>query len=158
MKKLKIYIETSVWNFLIADDAPEKREITEKFFEEIAEGKYEIYISEAVELEIAAAPPDKKLRLLEEIQKRKPEMLDESLESRKLALSYIEKGLLSNKHIADLSHIAIATVNDLDIVLSWNMRHMVKIATIAKANAINKLNGYHEIRIHTPEEVIENGD
>jgi hypothetical protein len=111
-----------------------------------------------VALEIAAAPPDRKRRLLEEIEKHKPEMLDESLEARNLAFSYIDNGLLSHKHITDLSHIAIATVNDLDIVVSWNMRHMVKITTIAKANAINKIQGYHEIKIHTPEEVIEDGD
>jgi hypothetical protein len=49
MRKPKLYLETSVWNFLFADDAPEKKKATEKFFSEVKAGKYEIFISETVE-------------------------------------------------------------------------------------------------------------
>jgi len=45
MKKLKLYLETSVWNFYFADDAPEKKEATIQFFEQVKKGKYEIYLS-----------------------------------------------------------------------------------------------------------------
>jgi len=56
MKRLKIYIETSVWNFLFADDAPEKKDVTEKFFSILVESKYELYASEVVLAEIDDAP------------------------------------------------------------------------------------------------------
>ncbi|MDH5684178.1 MAG: PIN domain nuclease, partial [candidate division WOR-3 bacterium] len=52
MKKLKLYLETSVWNFLLADDTPELQDITLKLFNEIAAGKYEIFISDLVITEI----------------------------------------------------------------------------------------------------------
>jgi hypothetical protein len=45
MKRLKLYLETSVWNFLFADDAPDKKAATEKLFSEIENGKYAIFIS-----------------------------------------------------------------------------------------------------------------
>ncbi len=48
MRKPKVYIETSVWNHLFADDAPKERADTEALFNEIAAGGYEIYISELV--------------------------------------------------------------------------------------------------------------
>ncbi len=48
MKKPQLYIETSVWNFYFADDAPEKKEITYTFFNKIKESEYEIFISDTV--------------------------------------------------------------------------------------------------------------
>jgi hypothetical protein len=44
LRKLKLYIETSVWNFYFADDAPEKKEITREFFDMVFKGAYDIYI------------------------------------------------------------------------------------------------------------------
>ncbi|MEW5947577.1 MAG: hypothetical protein AB1742_15415 [bacterium] len=52
MKKLKLYIETSVWNFLFADDAPEEKAVTERLFKDVEAGKYDIFISETVNVEI----------------------------------------------------------------------------------------------------------
>ncbi len=48
MRKPQLYLETSVWNFYFADDAPEKREITRRFFEKIKQDEYEVFISDAV--------------------------------------------------------------------------------------------------------------
>jgi hypothetical protein len=48
VKRLVIYLDTSVLNFLFAEDAPEKRDITLEFFEGVSQGKYEVYISDAV--------------------------------------------------------------------------------------------------------------
>jgi len=48
MKKPQLYLETSVWNFYFADDAPEKKEITHTFFKKIKKGEYEIFVSDVV--------------------------------------------------------------------------------------------------------------
>ena len=70
MRKLKIYLDTSVINFLFADDVPEKKDITKSLFEEIAQGKYEVYISELVIAEInKTKDEEKKSKLLKIIQK-----------------------------------------------------------------------------------------
>ena len=75
MKRLKIYIETSLWNFLITKDSPHKREITEQFFKEISEGKYEIFISDFVVDEINRASERKRSDMRELIQKYEPARL-----------------------------------------------------------------------------------
>ncbi len=64
MKKLKLYLETSVWNFYFADDAPEKKEITLPFFDEIKQGEYEIFISDMVIDEVLRAGLGKRLELI----------------------------------------------------------------------------------------------
>ncbi|MBI5194330.1 MAG: hypothetical protein HZA08_12945 [Nitrospirae bacterium] len=64
MKKPQLYIETSVWNFYYADNAPEKKEITSTFFNKIKEGEYEIFISDTVIEEIGSADDDKRLLLM----------------------------------------------------------------------------------------------
>jgi hypothetical protein len=73
MKKLKLYIDTSVWNFIYADDAPEKQEVTKMFFENIDD--YDIYISNIVLEEIEQADIQKRKKLEELLVKYKPKVL-----------------------------------------------------------------------------------
>jgi len=65
----------------------------------------------------------------------------------------MEGGVVPVRFRDDAVHIAVAVVNDLDVVVSWNLEHMVKLRTRTRVNAINRLNGYKEIEICTPEEV-----
>ncbi|MCL1834311.1 MAG: hypothetical protein FWG49_07405 [Leptospirales bacterium] len=71
---------------------------------------------------------------------------------------YIEEGIIPQKYRADGLHIAIATVNDLDIIVSMNFRHIVKRKTILTTGKINNLNGYRAIEIYSPMEIIEDED
>lgn len=158
MRKPRLYLETSVWNFLFADDAPEKKAATEKFFKEVEEGKYEIYISEAVRAEIAVAPADKRKLLFKVIRKHAPATLEWDENVEYLADMYIENGVLSGKHYTDLIHLAYATVNGIFALISWNLNHLVKMKTINLGNAVNLANGYPEVQIYTPEQVIEHED
>jgi hypothetical protein len=77
MKKLKFYVETSVWSFLFDDDSPEKKAATGKFFKEVESGKYEIFISEMVNAEIRDAPDAKRKLLHQMTEKYGAIMLDE---------------------------------------------------------------------------------
>jgi len=85
MKKLKLYLETTIWNFLFADDAPEKKRITEQLFREIAGGKYEIFISELVTAEINDAPVNKRDKLREKIQLYDPKELTSNQDVEELS-------------------------------------------------------------------------
>jgi hypothetical protein len=69
---------------------------------------------------------------------------------------YLERGIFPIKYRDDALHIAIASVHDMDIVISWNMEHMVKLKTRREVRAVNILEGHNEIEICTPLEVIEN--
>jgi predicted nucleic acid-binding protein len=154
MRQLRFYIETSVWSMLLADDVPERKAATETFFSEVARNNFEIYISEVVITEInKTRDPDKRRKLLSLIERYNPEFLEINEEVRELTHDYIERGLLSASHTADILHLAVSTVNDLDVVISWNLKHLVKRSTRIITNSVNRLNGYKDIEICRPEEV-----
>ena len=153
MKKLKLYIETSVWNFLFAEDAPEKMRDTKRFFEEVASGEYELFISELVIEEIDDAPELLKSRLLAAIADLEPEKLEITGEIRQLASKYAESRVVPQKAYRDIVHLAAATVNNIDFLVSWNLAHIVRMKTKVGINAVNATEGYRDIQICTVMEV-----
>lgn len=151
---MKIYLESSVPNFLFADDAPEKQRITKKFFE-IEIRKHDVFISQLVLDEIKQAPQEKSEKLHKSLPKHIFKVLDVTNECKNLADKYVEAKIIPSKFKNDALHISIAVLNNMDILVSWNMKHIVKVKTIVGVNQINKKLGYKEILINTPEEVIE---
>lgn len=155
MKKLKLYLETSVFNFAFAEDAPKERDVTLKFFDEI--NQYEIYISEVVIEEISRTPQEgKKRQLLGLIDKYEPVQLPFDESTKILANRYIQEEIIPRKYQEDAFHIAIASVNNLDALISWNFTHIVKLKTKIKVAGINTLMGYKELELYSPLEVLEN--
>ena len=154
MKKLKLYIETSVWNFLISEDVPLEREITKKLFNQIDSGIFEIYVSEMVYVEIEKAPSEIKQKLKKLIEEYKPVNLSYNKQVEYLAEKYIDEKIVPIRYNADIIHVAYAVVYNLDVVVSWNLEHLVKLKTRLKVNGINKKEGFKEIEICTPREVI----
>ena len=71
-----------------------------------------------------------------------------------LAEKYIDEGVIPVRHRDDALHIAIATVNNFDVIVSWNFEHMVKTKTRREVQGVNTLMGYRFIDIATPTEVI----
>jgi len=67
---------------------------------------------------------------------------------------YLQEGVVPAKFRDDARHIAVAVVNELDAVISWNYRHMVNIVTKRRVNAVNLKTGYKQIEILSPEEVL----
>jgi predicted nucleic acid-binding protein len=155
MKKIRYYLETSIFNFLFADDSPDKKELTESFFQKIEKEELEIYISEIVIDEINKASEPKKGQLLELIKKYSPIFLPVDQDVKDLAQKLIEEKVIPEKYIDDALHISVAVVNNLDILMSWNFQHIVKVKTRVEVNAISKLLRYNGIEICSPEEVIE---
>jgi hypothetical protein len=155
MTKLRIYIETSVWNFLFANDALEKKLVTEKFFDPRSIAKYGLYISDVVLAEISDAPIGKRDILMGAVKQHEPEILHIDDEIRKVAEAYLENGLLSPKQSNDILHLAFATVNGLDIILTWNMKHLVKRKTQLIVDGTNRMLGYRGLEIRTPGELME---
>jgi predicted nucleic acid-binding protein len=94
MKKLVIYLDTSVINFLFADDAPEKRDITNEFFQEVAKGKFDVYISDAVIDEISRASEDKKEKLMKVIADYGIQFFEITDDALNLGKKLIERGII----------------------------------------------------------------
>lgn len=155
MKKVKYYLDTTVYNFVFAEGDASKKAITLKLFGDlplIAEG---VYISEEVIREISRSPEPRKSQLEELLRQNNPLLLEIDAETEELAERYIREGIIPIRYRSDALHIAAAVVNGIDVIVSWNFEHIVKLKTRVIVNGVNRLLGYHEIEICSPEEVIE---
>lgn len=162
MKKLVIYLDTSVINHLFAADAPDLQAATIEFFENfVSSRRYEIFVSTIVVDEIMKTNnPNKRQVLLDVISKYQLDILifdNERLEVMDLAKHYIQNGIIPEKKAEDALHIAIATVYEMDVLLSWNFKHMANINKEYAVHTVNFSMGYVKpLRLLTPFEVIGN--
>lgn len=67
-----------------------------------------------------------------------------------LAKKYVAKQIVPAQYISDGFHLAIATVNKLDVLVSWNCKHLVNLKTKREANIINRRQGYKDIELAEP--------
>ena len=152
-RKLRIYLDTSVVSTIDAPHLPDKEAITQEFFRMMAEQPedFEVVISPVSLREIGNAPEtiqDRSYAVLESIRAVEIPMKEEADE---LAQLYIDAEVLSQKHINDLRHVAYAVLSRCDYIVSWNMKHLVRVWTIERVNAVNFENHYPTIQIVTPE-------
>jgi predicted nucleic acid-binding protein len=162
MKKLKIYLDTSVINFLLAEDSPDYRSDTEYFFETvIATNKVDAYVSRVVFEEINNTKDLKKRNELLKIFKKYSNIKTLVAKDRNaeeitsLVKSYIDNGIIPRRKIADAFHVAYSTVFEMDVLLSWNFKQLANINKERKISIINRLNGYHyPFRMANPLEVL----
>ena len=75
-----------------------------------------------------------------------------------LADAYLARGVLTPKFYDDATHIALATLAEVDLLLSWNFRHLVHYDKIRTFNAVNLERGYKPIQIYSPREVTHHGE
>ncbi|MDR1094418.1 MAG: hypothetical protein LBL66_09760 [Clostridiales bacterium] len=155
MRILKIYLETTIFNFVFAEDAPDKRLDTLRLFEEIKAGIYAPYTSDYVVGELMKETTDKREKMLSLINEYGIKRIAVDPEAERLAGLYVAGGIIPEKFKTDGNHIAIATVSNLDIIVSWNFRHIVKMKTIFNTAVINVSQGYKKVEIFSPSEVIE---
>lgn len=99
-------------------------------------------------------PEPKKSKLEKVLQQAPLVELEIDDEVTALASKYMDEGLFPSKYRDDAIHVALASVYGYNVVVSWNFKHMVKIKTILGVNGINKLMGYADVEIVTPEVVI----
>lgn len=155
MRKPKLYLETSVWNFCFADDAPDRKLATLQLFEQIKQGTYDIFVSEVVFQEIAKASLEKRELLSQLLAEYQPEQLDINEEVLHLANQYLVQGILPARAKADSKHAAVATVHQLDALISWNLKHLANFNKMTKINAVNLTQGYtQKLELITPLEVL----
>ena len=154
MRKLKLYLDTSVWNFFFADDAPEKRDVTKEFFDLVRQGRYEVFISAVVVKEINDAPGPKKAQLGELIKTCPVVELEITEDAGELAKSYMDKGIVPEKKEDDALHVAIATCAEMDALVSWNFQHLANLRKAELFHSVSLAMGYFKkLEIVTPMEV-----
>ena len=150
-KRIKVYLDTSVISARFDKRNPERQFLTDLFFEKIE--LFDAYISELVLAEIGDTRDPQlreKLRNLAIAFKALP--IDE--ESRTLADEYVKHEAIPPDYPEDALHIAISTLNEIDYLLSWNFKHMVRVRTRKIVNMVNTSLGYPNLEITTPAELL----
>jgi hypothetical protein len=148
---MRIYIDTSVIGGYFDD---EFQEWSTKLFEEMRVGRKIAIISDVTIRELEDAPLNVR-ELLSTIPDRYKEIVALSDEAKELANHYIKEKIVTIKSLVDTRHIAIASVNKADILVSWNFKHIVNYKLIRLYNSVNLKNGYPVLEIRTPRETIE---
>ena len=78
--------------------------------------------------------------------------------SNTLAGRYIKAGILTPNHLTDCKHVALATINRADVLVSWNTKHIVNKNRIRFFNAVSIGFGCDEIKILTPNTLTQRGE
>ncbi|MBI5473791.1 MAG: PIN domain-containing protein [Ignavibacteriae bacterium] len=147
---MRYYIDTSVFGGYYDN---EFQDDTRRLFAEIEKGEMLVVISELTARELFRAPQEVQ-ELLDRIPTGKLDVFSITDETTALAEHYIEEGALAKKSISDAQHIATATVARVDVLVSWNFRHMVNFFRVRQYNSINLRYGYPTIDIRSPREVL----
>lgn len=152
-KKLVLYIDATIPNYVFNMHVPDKQFAAKRLFEESKRGKFTILASPVLLEELDAAPEPKRTSMLNLI--RDFSLLAPAPEVEMLARDYVEKGIIPAKNLNDARHIAFASFYGLDVIVSYNFEHIVRIETIDGVTAVNLLHGYGTPKIAVPEEVID---
>ncbi len=150
MKKLKIYLDTSVISHLDAPDVLSRQADTHKLWEAIKAGEYNVCISPVVLIELDVCAEPKRSGLLAKLGEIDYTELNETDEVLALAARYLEAGILPEKSGRDRQHIAYACVYMCDMIVSWNFKHLVNYKTISSVKGVNAFTGYREMPIYSP--------
>ena len=163
MKKLRMYLDTSIISFIYAYDSPEKQSITIEFFKKYL-SVYDVYVSNLVLTEIENTQEialRKKLMAVFEEHDLNIIHIDPADQDKifDLARRYIKEKIIPQKKFDDAVHVAICVYYEFDVLLSWNFRHLANIAKQIQVNAANKKQGYlKELFLLNPMEVIYEDD
>ncbi len=149
--KLKIYIDTSVIGGYFDK---EFEQVTKIFFQKVFETDTVLLVSNLLELELTSAPQFIKL-FFDNLPKEKIVKIKSSEESQNLAQIYINEKVVGKTSLLDCQHIAIATLNYADVLVSWNFKHIVNLIRIKGYNSINLREGYHILENRTPKEIFK---
>ena len=119
---------------------------------------FDVFISDVMIEELERCAEPKRSTLYNFLSDVDIIRVEETEEAVALTNKYLEYGVFKEKNRDDCRHIALATVNECDYIVSWNFKHFVNVNTINKVQAVNKLMGYREIKIIPPPMLITRGD
>jgi hypothetical protein len=148
MKTLRVYVDTSVFGGYFEE---EFQEWSRGLIHDFELGLFIPVVSDLLTFEIERAP--QAVRDLYREIAANAERIITTNEAETLAARYAERAILGSRYEIDMIHIALATVAEVDVLVSWNFKHMVRLDKIRLFNAVNLEMGYRELRIHSPREV-----
>jgi predicted nucleic acid-binding protein len=152
--KQRIYIDTSIIGGYFDE---EFKEATIKLFERLENGNVVFVVSDLLDLELIKAPQHVREHLLK-YSPDKFQRVELNEEALNLADKYIEERVVGRTSLEDCRHIALATINKVDVLASWNFKHIVNLDRIKGYNSVNLRLGFSMIEIRSPKDLIKYGN
>jgi hypothetical protein len=151
--KQRIYIDTSVVGGCFDE---EFKEATTKLFERLVNKEVVFVVSDLLDLELLNAPSYVREHLFQysEDSFQRVELTEEAVT---LADRYIEEKVVGKTSVEDCRHIALATIHKVDVLASWNFKHIVNLERIKGYNAVNLRLGYAMIEIRSRKDLVNYG-
>lgn len=146
--KQRIYLDTSVFGGYFDDEFAEH---TKPLFKRLKNNEFKLLFSSVTQDELNSAPKRVK-DLVIGLKAEWTDYLDVTDEATELAYEYIAEGVVGQTSFADCLHIALATINQADYLISWNFKHIVNVDRIRGYNSINIKKGYKLLEIRSPRE------
>jgi hypothetical protein len=150
-RRLLVYVDASV---IGGCEDEEFRTDSLALWQRFVEGHYMLALSAHTMRELEGAPEAVSAHI-DEVPEFHQLLLPDSEEASELAVEYLRQGVLGPGSHADALHIALATVGQLDVLVSWNFRHIVNLGRIRLFNGVNLQQGYGSLEIRTPKEVLQ---
>ncbi|MEN9522530.1 MAG: hypothetical protein RL065_907 [Bacteroidota bacterium] len=150
--KPRLYFDTSVFGGIY--DVEFQKE-TKQLFEMVRRGEIICVYSDLTEFELENAPDKIKEHFIN-LPNEHIEFVEITEEMNQLANEYINEKVVGETSIDDCRHIACASINKVDYLISWNFKHIVNVFRIRGYNSINMKNGFMQLDIRSPKDIITN--
>lgn len=150
--KPRLYFDTSVFGGVYDKEFQEE---TIKLFEMVKAEEITCVYSDLTELELENAPEKVKEYFIN-LSNKNIEFVEITEEMDQLANSYVNEKVVGETSIDDCRHIACATIMKVDYLVSWNFKHIVNVFRIRGYNSVNLKNGYIQLDIRSPKDIISN--
>ncbi len=150
-QKLRIYADTSVFGGVFDEEFAGPSKV---FFDQIRAGRFTLVLSAASLRELNEAPAHVQ-DILATIPADHLELLPDDDEVVVLRDAYLKAGVVGPSSETDAEHVAAASVAAVDMIVSWNFRHIVHFDRIRGYHGVNLIQGYNQVSIFSPREVIE---
>lgn len=147
---LRVYADTSVFGGCFEEKFSDA---SQRFFEQVREGTIRLIVSDVTLEELNPAPLYVK-SLLDTVPADHMEQVAASDDSKRLQSAYLNASVVGPACENDAAHIAVATIALVDIIVSWNFKHIVHYDKIMGYESINAIHGYRTPLIYSPYEVI----
>lgn len=154
MIKQRIYIDTSVIGGFYDE---EFQEDTRALFQRLENNEIVFVVSDLLELELLEAPEQVR-ELLSKFSADKFERVALTEDTIRLADAYITEKVVGKTSLEDCRHIALATIYRVDVLASWNFKHIVNLDRIKGYNSVNLRLGFPMIEIRSPKDLIKYGN
>ena len=154
--KRRVYLETTIASYLTARPSRDliigaHQELTIEWWAQHRQ-RFEVFISDLVLQEAARGDQIAAAKRLAELSGIA--VLETTEEARELARQFVDRGLIPQKAVEDAFHVAIATAQGMDFLLTWNCRHIANAEIIERLQSLCEDLGYEMPTLCTPEQLM----